>query len=211
MSSHTITIRTYLLSILPDGYSVDEDTGDWKHYNEIIEYGAMHFFEKMDLIHELPIYFKKEFLKRFYNREIGQETFASFMVQLESTLNVDCYNYLKFMDELHKMTSEELMNNVNMSSKGKSKGNNKALAVNQSRPETDLEISYSMADDSKILTYADMLQEQHAGQTGEQESTTTGYSGRNPYEQKLLYSQLTPVIQQVLHICENKCFYWVVS
>ena len=65
-----------------DGLAVDEN-GDFLHYNVIIDQTFNELFKDMHLNQYVDDDFKKLFCQRFYNREIGFETFARFQVFLE--------------------------------------------------------------------------------------------------------------------------------
>lgn len=153
-----------------DGLALDEN-GDFLHYNKIIDSTFNELFKDMHLNKFVDDDFKKEFCKKFYNREIGLETFARFQILLESSLNTECYNLLQARSELKEKTLEQLNTSIDVTNKGS--GNNQGLGIANTTPQDKLEIIYTKGEG--IIDHANALQENHGKY--DNLNHTTGWNG----------------------------------
>lgn len=205
MSRYTVTIRTFLLSRFVDefgkknGLSVSPD-GDYYHMNTIIDETYNEVFKDMQLLEAVDTQFKKEFCRRFYNREIGYETFARFQVAFEGFLNTTCFNLFKFRATLMNMEIEDstLTNNTTSTATGDSK----SLAITSTQPQNDLAILYP--EGTGTIRYADALGENY----GNQDSSTNvvGTNGRPLFEQLSLNAQIVPIDEQIFLKADQTLF-----
>ena len=177
----TVTTGTFLKSRYKnpltgklDGLAVDE-TGNFLHYNTIINATYNELFKRMELSVFVDDTFKKEFCKHFYNREIGLETFARFQILLESSLNTKCLNLLKGRFEVLNKTLDALNQSIDIASKSTGKGDNQGLGITNTTPQDRLEILFT--EKYGVIEHANALQENHGKIETENESNTSGWSG----------------------------------
>lgn len=208
MATYSVTIRTYLLSFFKDefgahagnGVKNDELAGDFYHPNEIIDQTYNELFKHMDLSLPLHDTIKKDFLKRFYNREIGFEVMSQFIIQLEQMLNTTCYNLIKFWSLVRDMPEEEWLQTANMSGTSKASGDSKSLGITSTQPQGDLAIIYPSGDG--VIKYADALGENYGNQSQESLTNTVGSNTRPKWEMYNYYATLTDIEEQIFNHCE---------
>lgn len=212
MGVYSITIRTFLLSFvedengLTDGYGVVNNGyfSDYRHYKEIIDTYYHKVFENMDLTIETKYKedietIKRDFCKRFYNREIGYETWAQFEVALEEKLNTTCFNLLKFYNLIRDMTVEDLAQTNNSTST--SAGDSKTLSLTSTQPQKDLSIIY---DGSSIIRYADLIAENYGEQ--KQNANVVGSNTLPKFQLYNYFAQLPDIEEQIFNILDDKIF-----
>lgn len=183
-----------------DGLAVDE-SGDFIHYNTIIDQTYNELFKSMHLSEYVDNDFKKEFCKHFYNREIGLETFARFQILLENSLNTECLNLLKARQFLKDKTMDELNQSIDIKNDNTANGDNQALAIANNRPQERLEIVFT--DKYGTIEYANALQENHGKFENEAHSRTHGWSGGSLGERINQLAELTDLTTQIFNILDS--------
>lgn len=205
--SSLTTIRQALLHTIEDdrgirtGFGTDplDEKGDFLHYNEIIDKHFSFVFEGMDLNEYVDTDFKKEFCKRFYNRHFN-DMWANFQIRLESFLNNDAYNLLKFKNDIRDMTPDELMATVDLGSNGKTK--NGGIGIVENTPKQDLKILYPSG--KGLIKHASQLQESFGN--GSSEGTTKGYSGTGKGFQLMALALMEDTQAIIFSLADTKLF-----
>lgn len=183
-----------------DGLAVDEN-GDFLHYNTIIDQTYNELFKDMHLNPNIPEYFKKEFCKHFYNREIGLETFARFQILLESKLNNECFNLFRMLDELRKKAINDLNQGVDLYVDSDSTGDNQGLGIVETRPQDRKEIVFTPK--YGVIEYANNLQENHGKYENEAHNHTHGWQGNSLFERLQEMAEFTDLLFQILNSCDE--------
>lgn len=206
MSNYTITIRTFLLSHFKDehgkrnGYGLDID-GNFYHPNVIINNTYNKVFEQMELHPHVSEEFKKAFCKRFYNSEIGFETWARFNIALEQVLNNDCYNLFKVLNDLRNLTDDDITKNMVIENNSNTNANNKAVNLVETRAGESKEIIFT--ENYGIIEHANNVAETHSKQDVDNSSVTKGQTGSTKMERLLQLGYSNDIITQILNKCEH--------
>lgn len=215
MSKYVITIRSFLLSHCQDenglynGYGVKNEGyfGDWKHYNEIVDTYYNKVFENMHLTIEEKdkediAIFKKDFCKNFYNREIGFEVWSQFQVALESELNSDCYNLLKFYNLIRNLDVEKMKETNNMTTTSDGDSSQKALV--NTNPANDLSIVYDDINTASLIKYANQIQENYGKQSGK--SNSVGSNTMPLFQLYNFFARLPDIESMIFNMLDDKLF-----
>ena len=186
-----------------DGLAVDEN-GDFLHYNVIIDQTFNELFKDMRLNQYVDDDFKKLFCQRFYNREIGFETFARFQVFLEQELNTDCLNLFKVRDTLKNMSLDQMNQDTNMYNDGSSKNDSHTLSISNTTPQEHLSITYDNDHDQKYgaIDYANALGEGNAKGKEDHHSYTHGWAGGQLAQRYNQLAQMEDLTFEIFNILE---------
>lgn len=203
----TATIATFLKSRyrntvtgLLDGLALDEN-GDFLHYNTIIDATYNELFKNMNLVNGVSDEFKKEFCKHFYNREIGLETFARFQIALEETLNNECFNLFKYLEEIRNKSIKDLNQSMNIDTVGNQTGNGQALQIANTNPQERKEILFTPKYGT--IEYADNLVENHQKNEADTKNNVSGWSGSSLAERLQNNAELVDIQFQIFNICDK--------
>lgn len=203
----TATIATFLKSRYRnpvtdklDGLALDE-SGDFLHYNTIIDGTYNELFKDMHLVDGVSENFKKEFCKHFYNREIGLETFARFQVALEDVLNNECFNLFKYLAEIRNKAIKELNQSMNIDTVGNQKADGQALQIANTTPQERKEILFT--ERYGVIEYADNLVENHQKNNADTKSNVSGWSGSSLAERLQNNAELKDIQFQIFNICDK--------
>ena len=206
-SNLTATIATFLksryrnpLTNQLDGLTVDEE-GNFLHYNTIIDQTYNELFKGMNLIPEVTENFKKEFCKHFYNREIGLETFASFQIALEETLNNECYNLFKYMKALRESSIEELNKSMIIDTTGNQRGDGQALQIMETRPQERKEVVFTKK--YGVIEHANNLVENHQKNEADSKTNVNGWTGSSLADRLQNGANLVDLQFQILQVCDS--------
>lgn len=210
----TPTIRKYLLSIKKDehgrlnGYetNLDDVYGDFLSYEEIIDSTYEEFFKRIYLTVEVNDRFKKDFCNRFYNKNIGYETFDKFFNRVSDVLNTRCYNYLKMLEKVRDLEPDKGLETTDMTTKSNYKNRNKGLGMVETRPDKYKEITYTQDYDDVTISYANDLSENRGNGEGENESNTKGKNTRPIYQELNDMAHMEDLQNIVFDIVEDICF-----
>lgn len=213
MSKETITFRSILLSFLSDsngqyGYNVDERTGMYRDYNEVVDETIDKFFSTIRLpeMIKLDDEFKRAFAFEFQNASIEHETFAQFRDKLQSVLTSDCYNYLRLYNEIRNKDVMDMINNMDMTNIGEAEQESSSLGINAQPPEEKLSIIYDSTGKDRTITMADLLQESHGKGGGKSKTNTSGYSGVPIFILLNRFAEIPDIQRKMFNIIRRKCF-----
>lgn len=206
MSNFTITLGTFLKSHfvddfgLPNGFGTNnnDELGNFNHANDVINQCFEKVFEKMNLVQDVHIDIKKAICVRFYNSEIGQETFARFSLVLQDKLNTKCFNLIKFYNIVKELELEEAERTSSTTSEGGAKTDTVNLQDNA--PKENLNI---VPDFEGIIRYAEAIAEQHG--KNNYTNQTTGSNTMPKYQLYHMFSMLPSILDMICNICD-KCF-----
>ena len=213
MSKQSITFRSILMSKLEDdngqyAYNVDERTGMLMDYNSLVDGTIDLFFSEIRLpkVIELHDDFKRAFAFEFKDKEVEGETYAQFRDKLQVTLSTDCFNLLKFYNDIRDKDLEELINSmdINNTSEGNQEGS--SLGIVASQPEEKLSILYEQTGQDKTITLADALQESHNRGKGTNKSNTSGYSGMPLFMLLNRFARIPSIERDIFYIVNKRCF-----